>query len=76
MTLFRSLLRPVEVPMAAPSYDELLAENQQLRQQLQHLQCAYDELRQQLQEALRAGQRQAAPFAKGPPQPNPKKPGP
>ena len=61
--------------MAAPSYDELLAENQQLRQQLQHLQCAYDELRQQLQEALRAGKRQAAPFAKGPPKPDPKKPG-
>jgi transposase len=61
--------------MAAPSYDELLAENQRLRQQLQHLQRAYDELRQQLHDARRAGKRQAAPFAKGPPQPDPKKPG-
>jgi transposase len=61
--------------MAAPSYDELLAENEQLRQQLQQLQRACDELRQQLQGALRAGKRQAAPFAKGPPKPDPKRPG-
>ena len=33
------------------------------------------ELEAQLAEALRAGKRQAAPFAKGPPQPQPKKPG-
>jgi transposase len=33
------------------------------------------ELEAQLAEALRAGKRQAAPFAKGPPQPEPKKPG-
>jgi transposase len=61
--------------MAAPSYDDLLAENAQLRQQLQQLQRSYDELRQQLQDALRAGKRQAAPFAKGPPKPDPKRPG-
>jgi transposase len=61
--------------MAAPSYDELLAENAQLRQQLHQLQRACDELRQQLQDALRAGKRQAAPFAQGPPRPDPQKPG-
>jgi transposase len=61
--------------MAPPSYDELLAENEQLRQQLQQLQRACAELRQQLQDALRAGKRQAAPFAKGPPKPDPKRPG-
>jgi transposase len=33
------------------------------------------ELEAQLAEALRAGKRQAAPFAKGPPKPEPKKPG-
>jgi transposase len=33
------------------------------------------ELEAQLAEALRAGKRQAAPFAKGPPKPQPKKPG-
>jgi transposase len=61
--------------MAAPSYEDLLAENAQLRRQLQQLRRACDELRQQLQDALRAGKRQAAPFAKGPPKPDPKKPG-
>jgi transposase len=61
--------------MAAPSYDELLADNEQLRQQLRQLQRACDELRQQLQDALRSGKRQAAPFAKGPPKPDPRKPG-
>jgi transposase len=61
--------------MAAPSYDDLLAENEQLRRQLQQLQRACDELRQQLQDALRGGKRQAAPFAKGPPKPDPKRPG-
>ena len=33
------------------------------------------ELERKLQEALRAGKRQAAPFSKGPPKPDPKKPG-
>jgi transposase len=33
------------------------------------------ELEAQLAEALRAGKRQAAPFAKGPPKPDPEKPG-
>ena len=61
--------------MAAPSYDELLADNERLRQQLQQLQRACDELRHQLEDALRAGKRQAAPFAKGPPQSHPKGPG-
>ena len=61
--------------MAAPTYDELLAENQRLRQQLELLQRTCAELRQQLQAALRAGKRQAAPFSKGPPKPHPKSPG-
>ena len=32
-------------------------------------------LKRQLEEAVRAGKRQAAPFSKGPPKPEPKKPG-
>jgi transposase len=61
--------------MAAPTYDDLLAENQRLRQQLEALQRTCDDLRQQLEDTRRAGQRQAAPFAKGPPKPQPKPPG-
>lgn len=43
-------------------------ENEQLRQEIKRLQ-------QLLAEALRAAKRQAAPFSKGPPKANPKKPG-
>ncbi len=68
--------------MTAPSYDELLADNQQLRARVAQLertvtslQRTCDDLRQQLEAAARAGKRQAAPFAKGPPHPQPKTPG-
>jgi len=61
--------------MAAPTYDELLADNQRLRQQLELLQRTCDDLRQQLETTLRAGKRQAAPFSKGPPKLHPKTPG-
>ena len=68
--------------MAAPSYDALLAENEQLHArvgQLERLvaslQRTCDDLRQQLEAATRAGKRQAAPCAKAPPKPQPKTPG-
>jgi transposase len=68
--------------MAAPSYDALLTENEQLRARVEQLERALaalqrtcDDLRQQLEAATRAGKRQAAPFAKGPPKPQPKTPG-
>jgi transposase len=68
--------------MARPSYEELLTENQQLRQrvteleeQVRQLTAQVRELTTQLQEAVRATKRQAAPFSKGPPQTNPKTPG-
>jgi transposase len=51
-----------------PSYEQLLRENQQLRELVVQLQKRIDELE-------RAAKRQAAPFSKGPPNPNPKKPG-
>jgi len=41
----------------------------------QRLQAENERLRRQLEDALRAGKRQAAPFAKGEPKKNPKKPG-
>jgi transposase len=48
---------------------------QALQRRLTNLQAEIDTLRQQLEEARRAGKRQASPFAKGPPKPDPKKPG-
>jgi transposase len=39
------------------------------------LRAEVERLKKQLEEAKRAGKRQAAPFAKGPPKPDPKRPG-
>jgi transposase len=61
--------------MARPSYEQLVAENQHLRQRVAELEGRIRQLTAQLQEALRATKRQAAPFSKGPPQANPKPPG-
>src|SRR6516225_7227831 len=48
---------------------------QALQRRLRDLQAENDRLRRQLDEATRAGKRQAAPFAKGQPAAQPKKPG-
>ncbi|HEY7312101.1 MAG TPA: IS66 family transposase [Gemmataceae bacterium] len=48
---------------------------QALRRRLHDLQAENERLRRQLDEAARAGKRQAGPFAKGEPKPNPRKPG-
>ena len=48
---------------------------QTLQRQVDVLQVQVADLTRRLQEALRAGKRQAAPFRKGPPKPNPKAPG-
>ncbi len=61
--------------MAQPTYQQLLAENQRLTRQVEELQAQVRQLTAQLQDALRASKRQAAPFSKGPPKDNPKKPG-
>ena len=75
--------------MAQPTHQQLLDENRhlrgrntQLRQQLAHaegrierLESRFEQLTSQLQEALRATKRHAAPFSKGPPQANPRLPG-
>jgi transposase len=58
-----------------PTYDELLDENRRLRAEVDRLQARLDELTQQLETATAASKRQAAPFRKGPPKPNPKTPG-
>jgi transposase len=54
--------------MDAPTYQQLLLENQQLREQIAVLQ-------KRLEELERSAKRQAAPFSKGPPKADPKKPG-
>jgi transposase len=58
-----------------PSYDELQRENEDLRRRLGELEATVAELTRLLDEARRAGKRQAAPFRKGEPKPAPKRPG-
>ena len=48
---------------------------QALQRRLDDLQAENERLRRQLDEATRAGKRQAAPFAKGQPEAEPRKPG-
>lgn len=60
---------------ARPSYDELLDLVQQLQRQVEALQAENARLRELLEQSQRAGKRQAAPFRKGPPKPNPNTPG-
>jgi transposase len=61
--------------MAAPLDDELRQENERLRRRVADLEAQLQDLTRRLEEALRAGKRQAAPFRKGPPKPDPKAPG-
>jgi transposase len=61
--------------MDAPSYQELLLENQQLRDHIARLEKTILDLQKRLDESERAAKRQAAPFSKGEPKKNPKKPG-
>ena len=48
---------------------------QSLQRRIHELQAEIERLHRQLDEATRAGKRQAAPFAKGQPKLNPRKPG-
>ena len=61
--------------MAQPTYEQLAAENQSLRQRVAELEGQVRQLTAQLQEVLRASKRQAAPFSKGPPKDPPAPPG-
>src|SRR6266516_1264058 len=58
-----------------PTVEELLKENQSLREQLKKAQAETERLRKLLEEALRSLKRQAAPFSKGKPKSDPKRPG-
>jgi transposase len=55
--------------------ERLRAENERLRQDNQRLQRELDQTRADLDQSRRQTKRQAAPFSKGPPKPQPKKPG-
>jgi transposase len=58
-----------------PTVEELLKENQRQREQLKKAHAEIERLRKALEEALRSLKRQAAPFSKGQPKSNPKRPG-
>jgi transposase len=58
-----------------PSYEELLELVQQQQRHIEALTAEVARLRAELGAARRASKRQAAPFRKGPPKPDPKPPG-
>jgi hypothetical protein len=60
---------------AAPTYDELLKLTRRQARLIDELRTEVGRLQRELEEARRAGKRQAAPFSKGPPKANPRRPG-
>jgi transposase len=74
---------PVSVPLCVldelrqlrAQVEQLRQENQRLRQDNERLQRELEEARAGLEQAQRQSKRQAAPFSKGPPKPDPKTPG-
>jgi transposase len=68
-------MNPGQQSSGNPSVEELIKENQSLREQLKKAQAEIERLRKALEEALRSLKRQAAPFSKGQPKSNPKRPG-
>src|SRR5512135_1747958 len=59
----------------APSYEELRDQNRRQARLIEELRPEVERLKAELEQARRAGKRQAAPFSKGPPKPHPKRPG-
>src|SRR5712671_4799107 len=55
--------------------EKLTKENESLRQRVEKAERENERLRKMLEEALRSLKRQAAPFSKGKPKSNPKRPG-
>src|SRR3954451_21482926 len=74
---------PVSVPLCVleelqqlrAQVEQLRQENERLRQENERLRRELDEARAGLDQAQRQSKRQAAPFSKGPPKPQPKTPG-
>lgn len=61
--------------MAEPSNQPACPRCAQLERRIRELEARIAQLERLLEQATRGGKRQAAPFSKGLPQPNPKKPG-
>ncbi|RUL86497.1 IS66 family transposase, partial [Tautonia sociabilis] len=59
----------------APTYDELLELTRRQARQIDELRSEVERLKAELEQARRAGKRQAAPFSKGPPKGVPRRPG-
>jgi transposase len=68
-------MNPGKQSSGNPSVEELIKENQFLREQLKKAQAEIERLRKALEEALRSLRRQAAPFSRGKPKTNPQRPG-
>src|SRR3989304_118520 len=68
-------MNPGKESRGNPTVEELIKENQSQREQLKKAQAEIERLRKALEEALRSLKRQAAPFSKGKPKLNPKRPG-
>src|SRR3954453_11245265 len=67
---------PVSVPLSVlEQLQQLRAEVERLRQENERLRRELEEARASLDQAQRRAKRQAAPFSKGPPKPQPKRPG-
>ena len=58
-----------------PTSDELLNQNRRQARLIEELRAEVERLQTELEQARRAGKRQAAPFSKGPPKAVPKPPG-
>src|SRR4051794_10375990 len=58
-----------------PTYDELLDLNRRQSRQIDELRAEVERLKAELEQSRRAGKRQAAPFSKGTPKADPKRPG-
>src|SRR5512135_104058 len=75
---------PVSVPLCVleqlqqlrAQLEQLRRENEHLRRENERLRRELDAARTDLDQAQRQSQRQAAPFSKGPPKLQPKRPGP
>src|SRR3954454_5828353 len=58
-----------------PTYDELIDLTRRQARQIDELRAEVERLKAELEQSRRAGKRQAAPFSKGTPKANPKRPG-
>ena len=71
-------MKPTETDTGRPKQSEQAEwqrENENLRRENERLRQENERLREQLEQALRAGKRQAAPFSRGEPKAKPKRPG-